>query len=84
MDRTIRHIVNQLKKIQDGPLWVGANYSKRLSGVDDDAAFIRPIKGLHSIAEIISHLTFWRRETLLKIKTGTASKTDACPGKLVV
>ena len=34
---------------------------------------------MHSIAEIISHLTLRRKETLLKIKTGTGSKTDDCP-----
>ena len=41
--------------------------------------FTRPIKGMHSIAEIISHLTLWRQETILKIRTGRGSKTDDCP-----
>ncbi len=40
--------------------------------------FTRPIKDLHSIAEIISHLTLWRMETILKIRTGTGSKTEDC------
>jgi hypothetical protein len=40
--------------------------------------FLRPIENLHSIAEIISHLTLWRKETILKIQTGKGSKTDDC------
>ena len=31
------------------------------------------------MAEIISHLTLWRSEAILKIKTGKGSKTDDCP-----
>jgi len=31
---------------------------------------------MHSAAEIVSHLTLWRKETILKIKTGKGSKTD--------
>ena len=49
-----------------------------MEGIDESSAFIRPLPNLHSTAEIISHLTFWRKETILKIKTGTGSKTDAC------
>ena len=34
---------------------------------------------MHSIAEIISHLTTWRKETLTKLKTGTGHLTDDDP-----
>jgi uncharacterized damage-inducible protein DinB len=34
---------------------------------------------MHSVAEILSHLTTWRNETLLKIETGKGSITDADP-----
>ena len=34
---------------------------------------------MHSVAEIISHLTTWRKETHIKIKTGKGSITDSHP-----
>jgi hypothetical protein len=50
----------------------------KLDQVDVHRVFKRPLQGLHSVAEIISHLTLWRKETILKIQTGRGSKTDAC------
>lgn len=74
----IQSIVDQLKDVQSGKLWMGGNYERKLAQVDEVSAFKRPIKDLHSVAEIISHLTLWRKETLLKVKTGEGSKTDEC------
>ena len=74
----IENMIRQLEEVQKGKLRIGGSFSSKLSKVDEHSAFIRPIKDLHSVAEIISHLTFWRRETLLKIKTGRGSKTDDC------
>lgn len=74
----IEDIIEQLDQVQNGYLWIGTNYTKMLAQVDDNSAFIRPTKYLHSVAEIISHLTMWRKETILKINTGKGSKTDDC------
>ena len=57
---------------------MGPTYKRHLEGLDENLVFIRPLPDMHSVAEIISHLTLWRQETLLKIKTGKGSKTDAC------
>lgn len=78
MKSQIENIVEQLIKVQKGKLWIGSNYESKLSQIDKNLIFVRPIENLHSIAEIISHLTLWRKETILKIKTGNGSKTDDC------
>ena len=78
MNYLIENIIEQLTEIQEGKLWIGTNYNGRLNQVEDDSVFIRPIENLHSVAEIISHLTMWRKETILKINTGKGSKTDDC------
>ena len=78
MNTIIKHIIEQLLEIQEGKPWIGSTYARKLNQVDEDLVFVRPIDELHSIAEIISHLTLWRTETILKIKTGTGSKTDDC------
>ncbi len=78
MNYLIENIIEQLEKVQKGKLWIGSSYSSKLNQVDHDSVFLRPIDDLHSIAEIISHLTLWRKETILKIQTGKGSKTDDC------
>ncbi|UOB19345.1 DinB family protein [Abyssalbus ytuae] len=78
MNILIQHIINQLTLVQNGKLWVGSTYQSKLREVSESLVFKRPLPDLHSIAEIISHLTLWREEAILKIKTGTGSKTDDC------
>ena len=78
MNTLINNIIGQLTEIQNGKIWIGSSYKSKLNGIEDNLVFVRPIKDLHSIAEIISHLTLWRNEAILKIKTGKGSKTDDC------
>ena len=78
MNSLINHIIEQLLEIQNGKIWIGSNYESKLEGVDNNLVFSRPLKDLHSIAELISHLTLWRHEAMLKIKTGKGNKTDDC------
>ena len=78
MNTLINHTIEQLIEIQHGKIWIGNSYESKLSGIDDTLVFVRPVTDLHSIAEIISHLTLWRNEAILKIKTGKGSKTDDC------
>jgi len=78
MKYIIENIIQQLEEVQNGKLWIGSNFDSKLNQVNEKSAFLRPIENLHSVAEIISHLTLWRKETILKIKTGKGSKTDDC------
>ncbi|MEO9965414.1 MAG: DinB family protein [Reichenbachiella sp.] len=78
MKYLIENIIQQLESVQNGKLWIGSTFDSKLNQVDENWVFLRPIESLHSVAEIISHLTFWRQETILKIQTGKGSKTDDC------
>jgi hypothetical protein len=78
MNYLIKNIIQQYQEVQNGKLWIGSTFDSKLNSVNENFVFTRPIEGLHSIAEIISHLTLWRKETILKIKTGEGSKTDDC------
>jgi len=78
MNRTIQNIIKQLEDIQQGKPWIGCTYHSKLNRVDHAEYFKRPFEDLHSIAEIISHLTLWRSEAILKVKTGKGSKTEDC------
>lgn len=76
MRTLIEDIINQLNDIQENKNWMGANFKDKLAVIESDEAFVRPLPDLHSVAEVISHLTVWRKETVLKIKTGKGSITD--------
>ena len=74
----IKNIIEQYQEVQSGHLWIGGTFNSKLNEIHNKLVFTRPIVGLHSIAEIISHLTLWRKETILKIQTAKGSKTDDC------
>lgn len=56
----------------------GRFIAKKIRAGSNGQVFIRPLPDLHSVAEITSHLTFWRNEALIKIKIGAGTKTDDC------
>lgn len=78
MKYLIENIIQQLEDVQSGKLWIGSNFKSKLSQIDESLVFVKPNDDMHSVAEIISHLTLWRKETILKINTGKGSKTDDC------
>lgn len=79
MNNVIRHLIEQLQDIQHGKNWIGSSFDSKLIDVPEAQVFVRPLPQLHSIAETISHLTMWRQEAALKIRTGAGSKTDQDP-----
>ena len=76
MQPELKTIISQLKDIQNGKLWMGANFSSRLEKITDKEAFIQPVKNMHSVAELLSHLTAWRKDAILKIRTGAGKLTE--------
>ena len=78
MNSIIQNIILQLEDIQQGNPWIGSSFMSKLNQVDKNEYFNKPVEGLHSIAEIISHLTLWRSEAILKIRTGRGSKSYDC------
>ena len=74
----INALVKQLNEIQDGKIWIGENFNGKLDSITENEAFTRPLTSLHCVAEILSHLTLWKKEAILKIKTGEGSSTDDC------
>ncbi len=79
MNERIRELKLQMLAVQSGKPWIGSNFKSKIKQVPEEDFFRRPIESMHSLAEIISHLTTWRKETLLKIETGQGSITDAHP-----
>lgn len=78
MKTVLKHCIAQLEEIQEGKPWIGSSYTSKLKNIHEQWLFVRPMEGMHSIAEIFSHCTLWRKEAILKINTGKGSKTDDC------
>ena len=79
MKTNLNSLIFQLKETKSGKPWIGSSFDRKLSTLNNEEFFRRPLPNLHSVAELISHLTIWRKETVLKIKTGEGSITDKDP-----
>ena len=79
MSDRLKQIIKQFKDIQDGPLWMGENFEKKIQKLKGVEVFIRPEPSIHSIAELIAHLTAWRKDAILKITTGKGHLLDEMP-----
>ena len=80
MSSELQALIQQLKDVQSGKLWMGANFDRMLRDLKPEEAFVRPMADLHSVAEIISHLSFWRQETIEKVRHGKGTQMDDSPG----
>lgn len=74
----IKELIKDLVVIQEEKSWIGTNFNRQINGLSEEEFFHQPTE-LHSIAEIIAHLTTWRKEAVLKLKTGKGSITDSDP-----
>lgn len=78
MNNVIKSIISQIEDLHHGDNWIGVNVEKIIEPLNEQDFFF-DVSGFHSVAETISHLTVWRNETLLKIRTGEGSITDTDP-----
>ena len=55
----IERIIDQIRRAYDGDAWHGLPLRAILADVPAEAASATPIRGAHSIREIVRHITFW-------------------------
>ena len=48
--------------------WFGDTYMEKLSDVTEKEAFTPPIKGVHTIAELVAHVIYWRSPIIKKLR----------------
>jgi len=61
------NIADQLKRAFDGSAWHGPALLEILADVDAAAAAARPIANVHSIWELVLHITVWDRSGLVRL-----------------
>jgi hypothetical protein len=74
--KVVDHIIMQLLDLQNGKLWMGDNFAVKINAITEDEAFVKPLPTMHSVAELIAHLTAWNNDAILKINTGTGRLRD--------
>lgn len=47
--------------------WAGDAYSSKIDSLTEHEAFRRPVPGVHTVAELLSHVLAWRRDSMAKI-----------------
>ena len=64
---SITQYVNHFMEVYDGNPWYGENIVSKLKEITDDLAFIRPLEDVHSIAEVLAHMTYWRKSLISRL-----------------
>lgn len=67
---------NELRKGYNGDAWHGNSVSAILALVNKDQIFNRPIPNVHSIAEIVLHLTSWTEEVFSRLEGNIAKEPE--------
>lgn len=73
----IERIADQLERGFDGDAWHGDPLMKILEGVSAAQASAHPVKGAHSIWEIVNHLRAWRPAVVTRLSGKPAELTGA-------
>ncbi|MGS2741062.1 DinB family protein [Sinomicrobium sp. M5D2P17] len=55
---------------------MGDNFEKKINSITEQQAFTKPSLTLHSVAELVAHLTAWSDDLILKIRNGTGQLLD--------
>lgn len=56
-----QEIADRLSEIFNGEPWFGEPLQSKLENVNAEMAYYQPAPGKHSIAEILSHMEYWRK-----------------------
>jgi uncharacterized damage-inducible protein DinB len=62
------HLIDELHRAYDGDPWHGPSVTQILAGVTAAQAEARPSQAVHSIAEIVAHMTSWVAEVTRRVQ----------------
>ena len=79
MNTLINEHIRHLNELTRGDAWLDESFQKKLRPVDESNAFLRPMPDLHSVAELISHMTEWKNSVLSILKGGQRTLTMKSP-----
>ena len=72
-----KRIADQLHRAYVGGAWHGPALRQLLSGVSAQQAAARPLRGAHTIWELVLHITAWKRAVLRRMQGKALSLSRA-------
>jgi uncharacterized damage-inducible protein DinB len=63
-----QEIADRLTLICKGQPWFGESLQTKLETVTSETAYLQPLPGKHSIAEIVSHMEYWKKSFIHQLK----------------
>lgn len=75
----LEKIIERQTAIIGGENWLGECFKNKIAGLSEEAAFQKPLVQIHSVAELISHLTVWKEENFKKLNGNPPTLTDDSP-----
>lgn len=76
MNDEIDRLIDQLTRECDGDPWHGPSLGAILDGITAEAAAQRPATSVHSIAELVLHMTGWKREVARRLQGQPAGEPE--------
>lgn len=73
--RILRY-VDHFKEIYDGNPWYGENIVTKLDQLTDAIAFARPVPGMHSVGEVVAHMTYWRQSLIKRFQQDSSFRAS--------
>ncbi len=71
-----KRIADQLRRSQQGAAWHGPAVAELLKGVDSLLAQRKPLSGVHSIWELVLHITAWQAAALRAVRGDKMPQLD--------
>jgi len=72
----IARIADQLHREHEGDPWHGSPLRDLLAGITCEVAAARPIRGLHSVWELVLHMTAWKNEVRRRLSGKPAGNPE--------
>jgi uncharacterized damage-inducible protein DinB len=60
MNEELARYCNQWKSALGGEAWIDETFEKKFEVVNEENAFRQPLPGVHSVAQLVSHLVEWQ------------------------
>lgn len=67
---------SHFSQVWTGPAWHGDSITELLDKVSHESAGVRPIEGVHTIAELVHHIITWRQFAIEMLKKNFAYRVE--------
>lgn len=74
MEKRIQSYIEQFTQLFNGHPWLDETFSKKLDDLGDEQVFIEAPNNNHCVAQVISHLTEWRKEYLRRLANNSPER----------